>query len=116
MHPADLEERLDSGEDYDFRGAFLANETFLQKPVLLVVDSAAAIAFSRVVVGDCAGGEGDAMTQFANGWDVELAAERARSQVSSQTQQMGYLDARLLEAQAEDVVVRAVLSPVFGNI
>jgi NAD(P)-dependent dehydrogenase (short-subunit alcohol dehydrogenase family) len=31
------------------------------------------VAFSRVVVGDCAGGEGDAMTQFANNWDTDLA-------------------------------------------
>jgi NAD(P)-dependent dehydrogenase (short-subunit alcohol dehydrogenase family) len=33
------------------------------------------IGFTRVVVGDCAGGEGAAMTQFASGWDPELAAE-----------------------------------------
>jgi hypothetical protein len=33
------------------------------------------IGFTRVIVGDCAGGEGDAMTGFANGWDMELAAE-----------------------------------------
>lgn len=32
------------------------------------------IGFTRVVVGDCAGGEGDAMTGFADGWDPELAA------------------------------------------
>ena len=31
------------------------------------------IGFTRVVVGDCAGGEGDAMTGFADGWDPELA-------------------------------------------
>ena len=30
---------------------------------------------TRAVVGDCTGGEGDAMSQFANGWDPELAAE-----------------------------------------
>jgi hypothetical protein len=33
------------------------------------------VGFTRVVVGDCAGGEGDAQTQFANGWDTDLAAE-----------------------------------------
>ena len=32
------------------------------------------IGFTRLVVGDCAGGEGDSMTQFATGWDQELAA------------------------------------------
>lgn len=33
------------------------------------------VAFTRLVVGDCAGGEGDSMTGFANEWDIELAAE-----------------------------------------
>ena len=33
------------------------------------------VGFTRVTVGDCAGGEGDGMTQFANGWDPELAGE-----------------------------------------
>jgi NAD(P)-dependent dehydrogenase (short-subunit alcohol dehydrogenase family) len=33
------------------------------------------VGFTRVVVGDCAGGEGDSLTEFANGWDPELAAE-----------------------------------------
>lgn len=33
------------------------------------------IAFTRIVVGDCAGGEGDATTQFAAHWDNALAAE-----------------------------------------
>jgi hypothetical protein len=33
------------------------------------------VGFTRLVVGDCAGGEGDSMTGFANEWDPELAAE-----------------------------------------
>ena len=33
------------------------------------------VGFTRLVVGDCAGGEGDAMTQFANGWDPDVVAE-----------------------------------------
>jgi hypothetical protein len=40
------------------------------------------VAFSRVVVGDCAGGEGDATTQFANGWDVELAGQLGQEWVA----------------------------------
>jgi NAD(P)-dependent dehydrogenase (short-subunit alcohol dehydrogenase family) len=31
--------------------------------------------FTRIVVGDCAGGKGDAMTEFNQGWDPDLAAE-----------------------------------------
>ena len=33
------------------------------------------VGFTRLVVGDCIGGEGDAQTQFANDWDTDLAAE-----------------------------------------
>ncbi len=33
------------------------------------------IGFTRLVVGDCAGGEGDAMTQFNQGWDHEVIGE-----------------------------------------
>jgi NAD(P)-dependent dehydrogenase (short-subunit alcohol dehydrogenase family) len=33
------------------------------------------VGFTRVVVGDCAGGEGDSMTQFPSEWDWDLAAE-----------------------------------------
>ena len=31
--------------------------------------------FTRVIVGDCAGGDGDARTEFTAGWDLQLAAE-----------------------------------------
>jgi NAD(P)-dependent dehydrogenase (short-subunit alcohol dehydrogenase family) len=34
-----------------------------------------AVGFTRLVVGDCAGGEGPGMTEFANSWDPELAME-----------------------------------------
>jgi NAD(P)-dependent dehydrogenase (short-subunit alcohol dehydrogenase family) len=34
-----------------------------------------AVGFTRVIVGDCAGGEGPSGTEFADGWDWELAAE-----------------------------------------
>ena len=33
------------------------------------------IGFTRCVVGDCAGGEGDGMTGFANEWDMDLLME-----------------------------------------
>lgn len=32
------------------------------------------VGFTRVVVGECAGGDGDAATQLASGWDPDLAA------------------------------------------
>lgn len=33
------------------------------------------VGFTRVIVGDCAGGEGPSMTEFASAWDWDLAAE-----------------------------------------
>jgi NAD(P)-dependent dehydrogenase (short-subunit alcohol dehydrogenase family) len=33
------------------------------------------IGFTRVVVGDCAGGEGESLTEFANGWDRDASAD-----------------------------------------
>ena len=32
------------------------------------------VGFTRIVVGECAGGDGDAATQLASGWDPDLAA------------------------------------------
>jgi len=34
-----------------------------------------AVGFTRVIVGDCAGGEGHSMTEFANNWDMGLLSE-----------------------------------------
>jgi len=33
------------------------------------------VGFTNLIVGECAGGEGDSMPEFANGWDQELAAD-----------------------------------------
>ena len=34
-----------------------------------------AIGFTRVIVGDCPGGDGPSMTEFSSGWDGALASE-----------------------------------------
>ena len=64
------------------------------------------VGFTRVVVGDCAGGEGDALTEFANGWDTELAAELLPTWMAR-----GYLAGNLLPVErlvhVIDVVLRA---------
>ena len=33
------------------------------------------VGFTRVIVGDCGGGEGDAAVGFTTGWDMDLATE-----------------------------------------
>jgi NAD(P)-dependent dehydrogenase (short-subunit alcohol dehydrogenase family) len=56
-------------------GAYAVSKAALDKLVEAWRAEYAGVGFTRVVVGDCAGGEGDAQTQFANDWDTELAAE-----------------------------------------
>jgi NAD(P)-dependent dehydrogenase (short-subunit alcohol dehydrogenase family) len=56
-------------------GAYAVSKAALDKLVEAWTAEHPEIGFTRLVVGDCAGGEGDGMTQFANGWDPELAGE-----------------------------------------
>ena len=62
------------------------------------------IGFTRVIVGDCAGGEGDAMTGFANGWDRELAAELHPVWAAR-----NYLSGTLMDVERLVTMVHAVL-------
>lgn len=63
-----------------------------------------AVGFTRVVVGDCAGGEGASMTEFANQWDWDLAAE-----MHPVWQARDYLAGNLLEVEELVRVVELVL-------
>ena len=58
-------------------GAYLVSKAALEKLVEAWRAEHPVIGFTRVVVGDCAGGEGDSMTEFSTGWDPELAADLA---------------------------------------
>jgi NAD(P)-dependent dehydrogenase (short-subunit alcohol dehydrogenase family) len=56
-------------------GAYAVSKAALEKLVDAWRAEHPGIGFTRLVVGDCAGGEGDAMTGFANGWDPDVMAE-----------------------------------------
>jgi NAD(P)-dependent dehydrogenase (short-subunit alcohol dehydrogenase family) len=56
-------------------GAYVVSKAALDKMVEAWRAEHPEVGFTRVIVGECAGGEGDAMTQFANAWDSELATE-----------------------------------------
>jgi len=56
-------------------GAYAVSKAALDKLVEAWNVEHPTVGFTRMVVGDCPGGEGDGLTQFANGWDPELAAE-----------------------------------------
>ncbi len=63
-------------------GAYAVSKAALDKLVEAWRIEHPMVAFSRVVVGDCPGGEGDGLTQFANNWDVDLAAELGQEWVA----------------------------------
>jgi NAD(P)-dependent dehydrogenase (short-subunit alcohol dehydrogenase family) len=56
-------------------GAYAVSKAALDKLVEAWRAEYPHVGFTRVVVGDCGGGEGDAQSQFTTGWDMELAAE-----------------------------------------
>ena len=58
-------------------GAYITTKAALEKLIEVWRDEHPEVAFTRIVVGDTAGGEGPAMTEFANNWDPALAAEFA---------------------------------------
>jgi NAD(P)-dependent dehydrogenase (short-subunit alcohol dehydrogenase family) len=56
-------------------GAYIVSKAALDKLVEAWRAEHPQVGFTRVIVGDCAGGEGPGMTQFANAWDPELAVQ-----------------------------------------
>jgi NAD(P)-dependent dehydrogenase (short-subunit alcohol dehydrogenase family) len=56
-------------------GAYAVSKAALDKLVEAWRAEHPTVAFTRLVFGDCAGGEGDSMTGFTEGWDQALAAE-----------------------------------------
>lgn len=62
------------------------------------------VGFTRVIVGDCAGGEGESQTQFTADWDLELAGEFATTWTSR-----GYIAGHLLDVNELVRVIDMVL-------
>jgi NAD(P)-dependent dehydrogenase (short-subunit alcohol dehydrogenase family) len=85
-------------------GAYVVSKAALDKLVEAWRVEHPAISFTRLVVGDCAGGEGDSQTGFAAGWDPKLAAELAPIWV-----QRGLLSGTLLNVDELVEVVDAIL-------
>ena len=56
-------------------GAYAVSKAALDKLVEAWRAEHPRINFTRVIVGDCAGGDGEARTEFASGWDMQLAGE-----------------------------------------
>lgn len=85
-------------------GAYAVSKAALDKLVEAWRAEHPGVGFTRLVVGDCAGGDGDSATGFANDWDLELAAE-----LHPQWQARNYLSGSLLAVDQLVAVVDAVL-------
>jgi NAD(P)-dependent dehydrogenase (short-subunit alcohol dehydrogenase family) len=73
------------------------------------------VGFTRFVVGDCAGGEGDGLTQFANGWDMEVGAALMPTWMERGYMNGGMIDVEHL-VQMVDAVARAGASATIPTI
>jgi NAD(P)-dependent dehydrogenase (short-subunit alcohol dehydrogenase family) len=73
------------------------------------------IGFTRIIVGECAGGEGDSMTGFADGWNRELLGDLVGSWVTR-----GYMTGALMDVSelvnTVDVVARTDASACIRSI
>jgi NAD(P)-dependent dehydrogenase (short-subunit alcohol dehydrogenase family) len=56
-------------------GAYAVSKAALDKLVEAWRAEHPTVGFSRVIVGECLGGDGDSVPGFADGWDQDLAAE-----------------------------------------
>jgi len=85
-------------------GAYAVSKAALDKLVQAWRSEHPDLGFTSVVVGDCAGGEGDAMTGFAEGWDGDLAGELAPGWF-----ERGYLSGTLFDDEELVHVVDSLL-------
>jgi NAD(P)-dependent dehydrogenase (short-subunit alcohol dehydrogenase family) len=73
-------------------GAYAVSKAALNKLVEAWRSEHPHVGFTRVTVGECGGGEGDSMTEFASGWDGDLALEVGPIWMARQ-----YMDGSLLD-------------------
>jgi NAD(P)-dependent dehydrogenase (short-subunit alcohol dehydrogenase family) len=85
-------------------GAYAVSKAALDKLVDAWRAEHPGIGFTRLIVGDCAGGEGDSITGFADGWDPELAVEVAPIWVSR-----NYMAGAIMDVERLVAMVHAVL-------
>ncbi|HUC04299.1 MAG TPA: SDR family oxidoreductase [Acidimicrobiales bacterium] len=85
-------------------GAYAVSKAALDKLVEAWRAEHPRIGFTRIVVGDCPGGEGDAMTGFADDWDHERAVH-----FGTKWAERKYLSDSLIDVEELVTVVDAVL-------
>jgi NAD(P)-dependent dehydrogenase (short-subunit alcohol dehydrogenase family) len=85
-------------------GAYAVSKAALDKMVEAWHAEQPGIGFTRLVVGECAGGVGDGTTQIANDWDAELATEMVTLWM-----QLGYMSGALIDVDHLVEAVHALL-------
>jgi NAD(P)-dependent dehydrogenase (short-subunit alcohol dehydrogenase family) len=85
-------------------GAYAVTKAALDKLVEAWCVEHPAVGFTRLVVGDCAGGSGDSQTAFASGWNSALAGE-----LVPQWLQRGLMSGRLIDVEDLVVAVDSIL-------
>ena len=85
-------------------GAYIVSKAALDKLVEAWRAEHPDIGFTRLVVGDCVGGEGDSRTGFAEDWEPDLAAELVPAWL-----ERGYLSGTLIAVDELVSVIDAVL-------
>jgi len=85
-------------------GAYVVSKAALDKLVEAWRVEHPGIGFTRLVVGDCAGGDGDARSGFTQDWDPALAAELASDWIAR-----GLLSGSLIQVEELVAVVDGVL-------
>jgi NAD(P)-dependent dehydrogenase (short-subunit alcohol dehydrogenase family) len=85
-------------------GAYAVSKAALEKLIEAWRAEHPSIGFTRVIVGDCAGGQGDSMTGFADNWDPDLAVEYGTKWVERK-----YLSDSLIEVEELVSVVDSLI-------
>jgi NAD(P)-dependent dehydrogenase (short-subunit alcohol dehydrogenase family) len=85
-------------------GAYVVSKAALERLVDAWRAEHPQVGFTTVVVGDCGGGEGPSMTEFARAWDPELAVELLAVWTSR-----GYLAGSMLDVEELVRVIETVL-------
>lgn len=96
-------------------GAYAVSKAALDKLVDAWRGEHPEIGFTRLVVGDCAGGEGESMTEFASGWDPDLAMAHVPTWVERNYMTGALMDVAQL-VTVVDQVLRADPSVCMGTV
>jgi NAD(P)-dependent dehydrogenase (short-subunit alcohol dehydrogenase family) len=96
-------------------GAYAVSKAALDKLVDAWREEHPDIGFTRLVVGECGGGEGDGMTEFANGWDADAAAEFVSTWITRNYMTGALLDVEQL-VSVVDVIARGHASVCMRSV